>query len=127
MQTAFEEQWCAALRLKRKKVQEENSSSWEQMGNYLGCLQGAEQPLRRQLCLWAGHRGRGRTEFRSASPQKVRHSHCRRLRTSMTLATVEESTAGLGHKPSVREWVILPVPLRTVHAFSGTEAVRPRV
>ena len=48
----------------------------------------------------------------------------RRLQTSMTRATVQDSTAGPGQNPphgtSSGWWVILPWRLGTVHEFTGT-------
>ena len=40
MQTAFEEQWCAALRLKRKKVQEEKQQQLGADGQLSGLFAG---------------------------------------------------------------------------------------
>ena len=73
----------------------------------------------------------------SALPSTVRHSHLweslgyheffgRRLQTSMTRATVEDSTAGLGQTlrtgTSSGWWAILPWRLGSEHEFTGTWA-----
>ena len=76
------------------------TSQWKQTFTIIGfCWQS-------NMFIGGPHRGRSGTEARSASPETARHSHLwraltpeffgHRLQTSMTRATVEESTAGLG-------------------------------